>query len=283
MVDHVGISTIHICGIVAYDGTDYHGFQVQRGVATIQGTLEAALSSVATLDGRVVGAGRTDTGVHATGQVIALRIVWRHSVEALQRAWNAHLPPTIVVRNLQLAPLGFHPRFSATCRTYRYTIVQAERNSSSAAHAALQTRSPLTDRFALYETKPLDLGSLCRASAYLIGEHDFATFGQPPQGENTVRRVFQADWQLVKSDLPALNRYPGEQIVFTVTANAFLRQMVRNLVGTLLEVGRGHWTPEDVQAALAARHRSRCASPAPPQGLVLEVVEYPTHLSLLLK
>jgi tRNA pseudouridine38-40 synthase len=275
----VGIPTIYVCGIVAYDGTNYHGFQVQRGVATIQGTLETALASFATLNGHVIGAGRTDTGVHASGQVIAVQVAWRHSVEALERAWNVHLPSTVVVRNLQLAPLRFHPRFSAIRRTYRYTLVQANRHTSF----ALPMRSPLSDRFALYETKSLDLDALCQASTYLIGRHDFATFGQPPQGENTVRQLFQADWQLVKRDLPVLSNDRGQQVVFTVTADAFLRQMVRNLVGTLLEVGRGHWMPNDVQAALAAQDRSRCAPPAPPQGLVLEVVEYPTHLGLLLK
>ncbi len=270
------LPSLHVCGLVAYDGTDYHGFQVQRGVATIQASLESALAAFADVRSRVAGAGRTDTGVHAVGQVIAVQVAWKHAVEDLQRAWNAHLPPSIAVRNVQLAPAGFQPRFSAVSRTYRYTIV----HPGAKGNRRHPSRSPLTDRYALYETKPLDLAALRQATAYLVGTHDFATFGQPPQGESTVRNVLGAEWQVTESDLPVLSGYPRQQIMFTVTANAFLRQMVRNLVGTLLEVGRGRWTPEAVQQALAARNRSRCAQPAPPQGLTLEAVEYPKHLNL---
>jgi tRNA pseudouridine38-40 synthase len=136
-------------------------------------------------------------------------------------------------------------------------------------------RSPLTDRFALFETKPLDLVSMNDASAYLVGEHDFATFGQPTQGESTIRRVYQAEWQSDDSNSSSLALYPGRRMVFTVTANAFLRQMARSLVGALLEVGRGHWSPADMQAALQARQRKQAAPPASPSGLVLERVTYP--------
>ena len=269
---------IHVCALVAYDGTEYHGFQYQLGVPTIQGTLENALRSFTKVSTRVAGSGRTDTGVHASGQVISVQVAWRHTVHDLQRAWNAHLPATIAIRSMQIAPSGFHPRFSATRRTYRYKIFCSEGIDGNLA----PKRSPLTDRFALYETRALNLDKLRQASAYLVGEYDFATFGQPPQGENSVRQLYQADWQIVESNLLSLNQYPGQCFVFTVTANGFLRQMVRNLVGTLLEVGLGNWTPEDVQLALIARNRSRCASPAPAHGLVLETVEYPKHLGLFL-
>jgi len=270
--------SLQVCALVAYDGTAYHGFQYQRGVSTVQATLEAALQAFTEISTRVVGSGRTDRGVHANGQVVSVQVAWRHTVEDLQRAWNAHLPATIVVRKLQIAPSGFHPRFSAMSRTYRYTVFCAAGLGGKSA----PRRSPLTDRFALYELRTLNLDKMCQASAYLIGQHDFATFGQPPQGESTVRQLYEADWQVVKTSLPLLGAYSGACFVFTVTANAFLRQMVRNLVGTLLEVGLGNWTPEDVQLALVARERSRCAPPAPAHGLVLETVQYPKHLGLFL-
>jgi tRNA pseudouridine38-40 synthase len=267
---------IHVCGLVAYDGTDYHGFQVQRGVPTIQGALEDALLGLTQLSVRVVGAGRTDTGVHACGQVIASQVPWRHPVEALQRAWNAHLPKSIALRRLQLAPAGFHPRFSAIARTYRYTVCE----SSEAGDLAAPRHSPLTDRFALSVTSRLDLDAMREATRYLVGEHDFATFGQPPEGENTARRVELAEWQVVGTDLSPLSEYPGQYLVFTIRANAFLYQMVRNLVGSLLAVGLGHWVPADLQVALAARDRSRSAAPAAARGLVLEQIQYPAQLGL---
>lgn len=267
------LPTIYVCGLVAYDGSNYHGFQVQVGVPTIQGALEDALAAVATPAGRVAGSGRTDAGVHANGQVIAVRLAWRHSVADLQRAWNAHLPSDISLRRLVLAPEAFHPRFSALSRTYRYRIDQYDAHGYPPPR-----RSPLTDRYGLFVPRPLDVEAMGAAADALIGEHDFATFGQPPQGMNTVRRIFEAEWRVVHTDLPPLDEFPGRRIVFTVRANAFLRQMVRNLVGSLLEVGRGRWAPGDMALALATRDRSRSAPPAPPQGLALEWVEYPGHL-----
>lgn len=264
----------HICGLVAYDGTAYHGFQYQRDVPTIQGELERALCTLTKQDIRVIGSGRTDSGVHARGQVIAARVPWRHSVGALQRAWNVNLPDDMVVRHLQLAPTNFHARFSALYRTYRYSVYQFVKDRDE------PQRSPLTDRFALYVTKPLDLMALNTAAAYLVGEHDFATFGQPPEGENTVRHVYTAVWQAVQTDLSRLMGYPGVLFVFTIKANAFLYQMVRNLVGSLLEVGFGHWEPTDFKSALAACDRSCSAPPVPPCGLILEKVEYPESMGL---
>jgi tRNA pseudouridine38-40 synthase len=267
---------LFVCGLVAYDGTAYHGFQLQRGVPTIQGVLEAALLAATQSAVRVAGGGRTDTGVHARGQVIAIHAPWRHPVEALQRAWNFHLPKAIAVRRLQLAPSGFHPRFSALARTYRYTVYEA----SEAGNYSTPSYSPLTDRFALYVTRPLDLAVMRAAASYLVGEHNFATFGQPPQGENTVRRVDVADWQVAQSDLSSLGVYPGRRLIFTIRANGFLYQMVRNLVGALLEVGLGHWSPQQLQVALAACDRKYAAPPVPPNGLVLEQIQYPEHLGL---
>ncbi|MEZ4860706.1 MAG: tRNA pseudouridine(38-40) synthase TruA [Caldilineaceae bacterium] len=271
-------STLYVAGQVAYDGTDYHGFQLQRNVATVQGVLESALQALTGVTIRVTGSGRTDTGVHARGQVIAAHVPWRHSLLALQRAWNAHLPPTVAVRQLRLAPDDFHPRFSAQWRTYRYTVYD-HLVAFGATDEVPPNHSPLTDRFALHMRVTLDWVGMQKAANYLVGEHDFATFGQPPQGENTIRCLRQAEWQVVETNLPSLDNHPGRCLVFTVTANAFLRHMVRNLVGTLLAVGRGEWSPEQVKNALAARDRALCAPPAPACGLVLESVTYPVAMN----
>jgi tRNA pseudouridine38-40 synthase len=130
--------------------------------------------------------------------------------------------------------------------------------------------------------RPLDIAAMQAAAVGLVGSHDFATFGQPPQGEGTVRNVYTAEWQAVTEDLPPLGDYPGRRLVFTITANAFLRQMVRSIVGSLLAVGRGEWSIADLQEALTACDRNRSAPPAPPQGLVLEKVTYPGDLDALI-
>lgn len=268
----------YVSALVAYDGSAYHGFQYQANAATVQCELEAALDKVAKREGRLAGAGRTDAGVHASGQVIAVHVHWQHSLPALQRAWNVHLPTAITVRKVQAAPEGFHPRHSAVSRTYRYTVWQG--GDESAAKAP--RRSPLTDRFALYEVRSLDLAAMQEATQGLVGSHDFATFGQPPQGESTVRTVHAAEWQVVEESVPQLGDYPSRRLVFTITANAFLRQMVRSIVGSLLAVGCGEWAAGDVERALQARSRHRSAPPAPPQGLVLEKVTYPAELDALI-
>lgn len=263
-----------VAALVAYDGTDYHGFQVQAGVQSVQGVLEQALDRCCRRESRVVGAGRTDAGVHAGGQVVTVSVAWAHDTSDLERAWNVHLPSSVGVRCVQDAPVGFHPRFSAVSRTYRYTVQWYQ-----APMGFPQPRSsPLTERYALFETRTLDVAAMNEGASHLIGAHDFATFGRPPQGESTERRVIHAEWEANHVSLSRLDAFPGVQLVFTITANAFLRQMVRNIVGTLLQVGRGERSPESVREALAARDRSQSAPPAAPQGLVLERVTYPDSL-----
>jgi len=255
---------------VSYDGSDFHGFQVQERVPTIQGALEEALAHFCSPQSRVAGAGRTDTGVHARGQVIAVQLPWRHSLAQLQNAWNARLPSAIAVRGLTIAPEGFHPRFSAEWRTYRYYLIEGDRTTLG--------RSPLSDRFALYVQQPLAIEAMQAATALMVGEHDFATFGQPTRGESTVRQVLEAGWQVVNDSLATLEEAPKRRFVLTITANGFLRNMVRCLVGAFLAVGRGEWSLEAVADALAAKDRSRTAPPAPPNGLILERVVYPDLL-----
>ena len=239
--------------VVEYDGTDLLGFQIQRQGRTVQGEIESVLSRLTQSPVRVTGAGRTDAGVHASGQVVAFRAPWKHSASDLFRAVNALLPDDIAFRHLDLAPAGFHPRFSAVKRCYRYQI------------GLWPGHSPLRSRYAWEVGPGLDLEAMREAAAHLIGIHDFATFGQPPQGEVTIREMFSA---VVIDESPWL--------YIDLCANAFLRRMVRTLVMTLVQVGQGQRPVSDVQRLLQARDRSQSPPPAPAKGLVLTAVHYPS-------
>lgn len=242
----------HIRAIVAYDGTDFRGFQWQSTGRTVQGVLEAAVRQVTQAETRVSGSGRTDSGVHARGQVIGFRARWRHPLSDLHRALNAVLPADIAVMALAEAPESWHPRFSAVCRHYRYTIL------------AQPQRSPLDRRYAYLVSQPLDLAGLQAAAAAVVGEHDFASFGRPMQpAETTVRRIFAATW-----------RQEGSWFTFDVAGNAFLRNMVRALVGSMVQVGLSAWPVEQLSAVLASRNRAAAAPPAPACGLCLMQVDY---------
>jgi|YNPNPStandDraft_1061719.scaffolds.fasta_scaffold08522_10 tRNA pseudouridine38-40 synthase len=245
------MTTHYVRATIAYDGTDFLGFQWQPNGRTVQGVLEAALDRVSESHSRVVGAGRTDSGVHARGQVIAFHVAWRHPLADLQRALNAVLPEDVVVLELGPAAPGWHPRFSALRRHYRYTVLNQP------------LRSPLDRRYAWQVPEPLHLEALQAAAELLLGEHDFASFGQPTEGESTVRYLSQARWQ-----------QSGPWFTFDIAGNAFLRGMVRSIVGTLLQVGRGLWPVEQVARILAARDRAAAAPPAPACGLCLMRVEY---------
>lgn len=241
-----------IRAVVAYDGSDFLGFQWQAHGRTVQGVLEAALVQVTQAETRVIGAGRTDAGVHALGQVIGFRAAWRHSWADLQRALNAVLPEDVVVWALEPAAADWHPRFSAVRRHYRYTVL----------NQAL--RSPLERRYTHLVKQPLRLEALQAAAAILVGEHDFASFGQPMRPtETTVRCLFHALW-----------RQEDARFTFDVAGNAFLRGMVRSLVGAMLQVGIGAWPVERLGAVLAACDRALAAPPAPACGLCLMQVDY---------
>lgn len=269
---------IRVCALVSYDGTDYCGSQFQANAPTIQGELEKALHELLGVERRLVASGRTDTGVHASGQVIAVSVPWRHSLVDLQRAWTRYLPSDIVLNRLSLAPDDFHPRYSAASRSYRYTVVA---QAKPQAHPA-QKFMPLHERFALYVPMLLDVDSMNEAAQrFLVGEHDFASYGQAPHGDNTVRRVMSAEWRIVENGLWPLKANEQTQCLsFTITATAFLRQMVRNLVGTLLQVGKNKREVDDVKRILLARDRSQSGPPAAAKGLVLEHVEYPDFPNL---
>ncbi len=248
----------HFRAVIEYDGTDFLGFQFQASGRTVQGEIEQTLLRLTQQSTRVVGAGRTDAGVHAFGQVISFRSVWKHPPSDLRRALNALLPIDIAVRFLDLAPADFHPRFSATERWYRYQVGQ------------WSIHSPLRTRYAWELPPAVDLEAMNRAAAHLIGSHDFAAFGQPPQDDptaSTIRLVNEARWW-----------HQTPYLFFDIRANAFLRRMVRIIVGTLVQVGLGRMVPTQVADMLASRDRSLVAQPAPPQGLILMSVTYPGSL-----
>lgn len=263
-----------VAALIAYDGAEFRGFQLQKEGPTVQGALEAALADLLGAPCRVVAAGRTDTGVHARGQVVTVELTWKHPLEALRQAWNRRLPPSVLVRRVAVAPPGFHPRFSAAVRTYRYTLWAP--TGENPGH----NRFPLLDRFGLVLTRRPDLEAMNGAAALLVGTHDFATFGRAPQGDNTVRRIETLLWERAGDPLPALESCTFERIVMTISANAFLRRMARCLAGSLLAVGLGKWQREELAAALVAKDRSRSAPPLPPNGLVLERVAYSEHREL---
>ena len=238
--------------VIAYDGTDYHGFQRQSPARepSIQGTLEGALSKIGQA-GAVLGAGRTDAGVHASGQVIAFPVDWRHSLDDLQRALNATLPADIAVLGLEQTADTFHPRYDAVSRAYRYSISNT------------RVRNPLMVRYALHVPHALDVEAMRRALACTIGDHDFAAFGQPTVGESTTRSMHRAD--VIAG---------GSTIAIELQANGFLYRMVRRIVGTLIPIGRGEQPPEEFDRILKSIDPQQAGPAVAPNGLCLIAVNY---------
>ncbi len=237
---------------IEYDGTDYFGFQRQISEQpTIQGEIEKTLAKIFQCTIQITGAGRTDRGVHALGQGISFEVDWQYSNDALQKAINANLPEDIAILQLKKVASSFHPRFDAKSRAYKYVVYNAE------------ARRPLYRHYKWHVRKPLSLERMNKAAALLVGEHDFSTFGSPPQGDNPVREVFTAFWEA-----------RDEDIVFFVEANAFLYRMVRSIVGSLKLVGDATWEIEDFEAALRACERQRSGPTAPSNGLYFLSVNY---------
>lgn len=232
---------------VEYDGTEFAGFQVQPGARTVQGELEAALARLSGGTRQPVdGAGRTDAGVHATGQVVAFEYDGPLAGEALAEAINGNLPRDVSIRDLRRAPTGFHPRYAARYREYRYTIWNGP-------------RSPLRERTALRVRNPLDTAAMARAAMAFEGHHDFSAFGGvDPQPVRTI--------QFVRV------RRRGDEVTIDVRAEAFLRGMVRRIVAALIGVGTGRITEPEIRAALAATEPAFGGAAAPARGLCLRRV-----------
>jgi len=244
--------------VIAYDGTSYQGFQRQAGdTPTIQGTVEDAILRVTGQQATVIGAGRTDSGVHASGQVIAFDAAWRHTITDLWRALNATVPKTIAIRTLDEAEAGFHPRFDAQSRAYQYTLYVAP------------VQNPLQRQYAWFVSKPLDLEKMQAAADLLIGTHDFATFGQPPQGDNTIRQIIRSEFAVMPEAL-----CDEQTFRYHIEANAFLYRMVRRIVGALVRVGRGNLPITEFEAAFRAADGTWPNETAPAHGLCLTKVNY---------
>lgn len=236
---------------IAYDGTNFQGFQRQGSRRTVQSVIEGALRSLGWQQRVILYAGRTDSGVHAAGQVIAFDLDWAHSPEDLGKALNAGLPGDVAVREVRVTASDFHPRYAALARCYRYRLYcQVERD-------------PLRERFA-WRVWPAPQGNLLQqAAALLEGTHDFAAFGSPlTKGGSTQRTVYRARWE------PA-----GDEWRFEVIANAFLYRMVRRMVFLQVQVGQGQVSLEELAAALQAPAPQKPGL-AKPNGLVLERVVY---------
>jgi tRNA pseudouridine38-40 synthase len=250
---------------LAYDGTDFHGWQVQPGYPTIQGELAAAIERVAGEHTLPQGSGRTDAGVHARAQVASFELAAPIPPANLLRALNRALPSAIRVLSAELAAPDFHARHSARAKTYEYRIFRGE------------ICPPWLARYVHALNWPLDIEKMQRAAALVIGEHDFTSFAatdpelatrqsEPAISPDNIRTIFSSSWT-----------EHANLFIYKVRGNGFLHHMVRNLVGTFLDIGRGHIAPEEITAILDHRSRPAAGPTAPARGLFLHSVQYKIH------
>lgn len=248
--------------VLAYDGAGFHGWQVQPGLVTIQGELAAAIERIVGERTLPQGSGRTDAGVHALAQVASVALASPIPPANLQRALNRTLPAAIRVLQAEHAPSGFHARHSAIAKQYEYRIYRGE------------ICPPHLARYVYAMPQPLDIAAMQQAATLVLGTHDFSSFAafdpdraarmaESPEIDN-IRTLTCSAWQ-EDEDL----------LLYTVRGNGFLHHMVRNLVGTFLEVGRGHRTASDIPGLIAARNRTAAGATAPARGLFLHSVVYP--------
>lgn len=240
---------------LAYDGTDFYGWQIQPELATIQGELERVVAQIEGQPVKVHGAGRTDAGVHALAQTASFTLENPIPVANLRRAMNRLLPPAIRVIEVAEAAPEFHARFSARAKLYQYRLWRGE------------ICSPHEVRYVYHHPYPLDLDLMREAASRWVGEHDFRSLAAADEtaddAQPRVRTVFSSRLEI-----------QGELVRYTVRGTGFLRHMVRNMVGTLLAIGQGRLTPQDIPRILAAADRTQAGPTAPARGLFLVEVEY---------
>ena len=245
---------------VAYDGGSFHGFVVNEDVRTVAGELDDALSRVVGTTIAVACAGRTDRGVHAVGQVVSFDVPDDTDLDRVRRSVNRQCGPSVVIRSLGRAGDDFDARFTATGRSYRYRVLNRRDPDPFLAGTAWHVRDPL------------DVPAMQSAADHLVGEHDFSSFcrrrkvATDSAAPKLIRRIETLGWQGPDDD---------GLLEFTITARAFCHQMVRSIVGMLVDVGRGRRSVDDVPAILEARERQAAGGPAPPHGLALWSVRYP--------
>jgi len=243
---------------IAYDGTDYHGWQTQSSKPTIQGEITSVLRRLTQENISMHAAGRTDAGVHALGQIASFRTQSGLSAQEFQRALNAILPPAIRIVAAEETGPDFSARWSARSKIYRYRLYRGK------------VVPPALWRYVLHYPFPLDEDKMRDAAARLVGSHDFASFASSTGSEeddkerSTVREIYSTE--LARSS-------DSEELVFTVCGRSFLRYMVRKMVGTLLDVGRGRLAPDDIDRLFELRDRSKSGPTVPPQGLCMVSVQ----------
>lgn len=251
---------------LSYDGTDFSGFQRQANARSVQAELEAALAAIEGTHVTVAGAGRTDAGVHALGQVASFKLSSAIDERDLFRALNAKLPEDVRVLSAEVAVPGFNARFSARSKTYRYRISNT------------RVMSPFQRRFAWHVSRNLDLAAMNEAARELLGEHEFSSFQAAPSRREkaqkattlttTTRTITRSEW----TEEPLAGG--GRLLVYEVAGTGFLKYMVRAIVGTLVEVGDGRRTPASLRDLLDSRDRAAAGPTAPPTGLYLVRVDY---------
>jgi tRNA pseudouridine38-40 synthase len=246
--------------VVAYDGTGFHGFAINDGVRTVAGTLTEAITTVVRTPVVLTGAGRTDAGVHAWGQVVSVDLPEGTALDDLARRINKLCAPEIAARSIEPVGDDFDARFSAQWRHYRYDVWNAPHPN------------PLRVTSAWHVSPPLDIDRMNTAAQHLVGEHDFASFCRRPKVDagaaqpSLVRNVLSTGWMVADPD--------GPLVRFEIMANAFCHQMVRSIVGTLVDVGTGKLMSDEIPAIIAARDRGSAGQIAPPCGLTLWGVGY---------
>ena len=251
---------------IAYDGTDFNGWQAQPGQPTIQGALGDVLEKLTQRRLTIHAAGRTDAGVHAIRQVVNFKTQSPLSTEEFQCACNALLPPSIRVNAAEEVGPDFHSRWDALAKTYRYRIFRGP------------VVPPFHWKYVWHDASELNFDAMVEAARQFVGEHDFTTFAassgsdEDDRERTTIRTIFRSEWMRV----PGVNSEgEGEEWVYVVRGRSFLRHMVRKMTGTLVDVGRGKLNPDDLPKLISMRDRAKSGMTMPAQGLCLESVEYP--------
>jgi tRNA pseudouridine38-40 synthase len=238
---------------IEYDGTAYHGWQIQPGLRTIQGVIRKQIAQITQQEVNLIGAGRTDAGVHALGQVANFQTKSTIDLPSLQRGLNSLLPPDIVITEAEEVAEGFHARFNARCKTYEYHILNQPYPSA------------ILRDYAWFMHNELDLSSMRKCGKLLVGSHDFSSFrASGDESRHSIREVIRLE----------IEHRKGNLVVIVIEANAFLREMVRSIVGTLVDVGRGKTTFSEFKEIFQAHDRRRAGMTAPAHGLFLTEVKY---------